>query len=376
MFDIIYGVIIIFILHYTAFLLRVLYGLLKERKETESKKEYSVSIIIPFRNESQNILNNLQRLEAQNYPKEKFEVKYVDDSSTDDSLEKIQNAKKSANIQVLSVPKVYSEKAHKKRAINYGIENSNSDVIITSDADCIYDNDWLKSMMKEFDEDTAFVSGPVVFKVGNKLFDKLQKLEFAGLVLVGAGLIGAGSPIICNAANLGYKRSVFFEVKGFSEQMGLTSGDDELLMQKIKKDTNYKIKFCTNKSAVVETHANKSYSQFYQQRKRWASKGLFYADKFLILKLILIFLFYLSIPVQVVLAFFSVNKFLPLLVISVSFKIFLEYLILKEGEEFLKIKEEMKYFIFAEIFQIPYIIIAAVSGIFGNYKWKERTVKR
>jgi len=46
-----------------------------------------ISIIIPFRNERENLLNNLRALEALNYPEENFEILYINDSSTDDSVE-------------------------------------------------------------------------------------------------------------------------------------------------------------------------------------------------------------------------------------------------------------------------------------------------
>ena len=203
-----------------------------------------------------------------------------------------------------------------------------------------------------------------------------QRIEFAGLVISGAGLIGINKPVICNAANIAYRKTVFDQVNGFDDQLKLSSGDDELLMQKIWKETEYKIKFCPDKKAVVKTIPNKSIPEFYQQRKRWASKGLFYADKLLILKLILIFLFYLSIPVEIFLGIFLSTKFFVILLAGLLFKAFFEYLVLKRGTELLFDKKLLRPFIFAEILHIPYIIISGISGIFGNFTWKERKVSR
>jgi cellulose synthase/poly-beta-1,6-N-acetylglucosamine synthase-like glycosyltransferase len=227
------------------------------------------------------------------------------------------------------------------------------------------------------DDKTAFVSGPVEFEVDNrKYFDKLQKLEFAGLVISGAGLIGINRPVICNAANIAYRKKVFEQVNGFDDQLKLSSGDDEMLMQKIWKETDYRIKFCPDKKAIVKTAPNKTLKQFYQQRKRWASKGLFYADKLLILKLILIFLFYLSLPMQLVLVIVLSAKFLILLLVSLSLKAIFEYLVLQKGTDLLFNKKLLSPFIIAEILHIPYIIISGISGIFGNFTWKERKVSR
>ena len=130
----------------------------------------------------------------------------------------------------------------RKRAIRYGIEQSIGDIIVTTDADCIYADDWLSSLVSNFEDSVGFVSGPVEFKDNGNVFSKLQKLEFAGLIFTGAGLIGAGKPTICNAANIAYRKKAFDEVNGFEYDMDLSSGDDELLMQKIAQDTEYKCK--------------------------------------------------------------------------------------------------------------------------------------
>ncbi len=97
--------------------------------------------------------------------------------------------------------------------------------------------------MQLFDYETAFVSGIVKFSDKDGFWNKLQQLEFSGLVIVGGGLIFAGYPTICNAANLAFRKSVFLEVGGFDDNLHLTSGDDELLMQKIALLKKYKIKF-------------------------------------------------------------------------------------------------------------------------------------
>jgi cellulose synthase/poly-beta-1,6-N-acetylglucosamine synthase-like glycosyltransferase len=365
------------LLHYVLFLQRILRGLnsLQPNKNQYLPYEF-VSVIIPFRNESENILANLKSIESQLYPSEKYEVIYVDDSSEDNSSELLKSKIKKNNIRVISVPEEFSKNAHKKRAIRYGIENARGDIIVTTDADCVYNEEWLKSLLLTFDSLTGFVSGPVEFEENSSAFSKFQKLEFAGLVLCGAGLIGSGHPTICNAANIAYRRKVFNEVGGFNDNMNLSSGDDELLMQKISKDTDFKVKFCINKNAIVKTEANKTAGDFYQQRKRWASKGLFYSDKLLVLKLILIYSFYVGLIVQIFLGLFYHQIFLISFLISISLKIILEFRILSKGKRIIFNDLQLKHLLVSEILQIPYIIFAGLVGAFGNYLWKSRKVKR
>lgn len=365
------------LLHYLSFLFKVYSGLKRLNKESSDKiPDEFVSVLIPFRNEEKNILRTLKSIELQDYPEEKFEVIFIDDNSTDNSIEILEKNISRSNIRVITVPEDYSAKAHKKRAIRYGIENAKGAIIVTTDADCLHPEKWLRKLLSYFDENTGFVSGPVEFINGKSFFNRLQSLEFAGLVITGAGLIGSNSPTICNAANIAYRRKAFEEVGGFSLQMNLSSGDDELLMQKIFQDTDYKIRFVPDKDAIVQTEPNKSLKQFYQQRKRWASKGLFYKNKSLVLKLILIYLFYLSLFVQPILGFVFAPKYFISFFISFLAKIFSEYLIIRKGTELLFPKSILANFFLAEIFHIPYIVLAGLSGALGNYKWKDRTISR
>ena len=368
---------LLLLVHYLVFLFRIIRGLknLKAISSDALPHEF-ISIIIPFRNEEENILANLKSIESQFYPEEKFEVIYVDDSSEDDSANLLKTNVKRSNIRIITVPKDFSVQAHKKRAIRYGIENAKGQIIVTTDADCIHTNEWLLSMAQCFDSLTGFVSGPVEFYSEKKIFPKFQKLEFAGLVLCGAGLIGSGHPTICNAANIAYKKKVFDEVGGFKDQMNLSSGDDELLMQKIAKDSDFRVKFSIDKRSIVKTRANKTISDFYQQRKRWASKGLFYNDRSLVLKLILIYLFYVSLLTQFFLFIFLNPVFLISFLVSLLLKLSFEFFILSKGKKKILDELELNYFLLAELLQIPYIVFAGIVGAFGNYRWKERKIKR
>ncbi len=370
-------IILILVIHYLIFLLKIFFGLskLSNQKQENLLNEF-ISIIIPFRNEEKNILKTYESLINQNYPKEKFEIIFVNDNSDDKSLQLLENIQNPENVFVYSVPDNYSINAHKKRAIRFGIEKSKGEIIVTTDADCVHQKDWLLNLLNYFDDKTAFVSGPVEFIYDSNLFSEMQRLEFAGLVITGAGLIGADNPVICNAANIAYRKNVFEEVGGFTYQMSLSSGDDELLMQKIHRDTNYKIKFAADKNAIVLTEANSTLKDFYYQRKRWASKGLFYGDSLLLFKLILIFFFYLSLIIQPVFGIFLSTKFFLTFLISVLIKICGEYFVLKRGVRILFEAKILKSFLITEILQVPYILISGFMGMFGNLIWKNRKIKR
>ena len=368
-------------IYYLCFLFYVLYGFIRLKlisiKQDVNIRDKFISILIPFRNEAENILNNLQSIQNINYDVNKYEVIYINDNSTDNSVELLETNIKNRNIKVINCPTDLGyEQGHKKIAVNYGINNAKGEIIFTTDSDCIVPVEWINTMLVNFNDNTAFVSGPVNFIADGTMWSKLQQIEFAGLVLAGGGLIAAGKPTICNAANIAFKKSVFFEVGGYSDNMNLSSGDDELLMQKISTNLYWDVNFCYNNLSVVSTSPNKTIAEFYHQRKRWASKGTHYKNKLLVVALILIYLFFLSFPLQIVGAIFFNKYFLVSFLLSFSVKAFFEYLIIKKGKNILFAKIETKVFLIAELLHIPYILLAGFLGLFGNFQWKGRKLKR
>jgi cellulose synthase/poly-beta-1,6-N-acetylglucosamine synthase-like glycosyltransferase len=355
---------------YFLFLIKVIIALknINNKNDIEKNVDEYISVIIPFRNESKNILKNLESIENLCFENNKYEVVYIDDNSEDDTALKLQNNIKNENIRVL---KYKNDKLKgKKNAVKFAINNCKGELIFTTDADCIVQKDWLKETVQLFDYETAFVSGIVKFSDKDGFWNKLQQLEFSGLVIVGGGLIFAGYPTICNAANLAFRKSVFLEVGGFDDNLHLTSGDDELLMQKIALLKKYKIKFLFNKNTVVSTHPNNTLKDFYNQRVRWASKGFHYQNPLLILFLITIYLFFLSFPLLLLLGVFVNKLFIGIFIFNFLIKILLESKILLFGKNVLFNKFNAGLIVIAEVLHIPYIIIAGFMGTFGKFRWK------
>lgn len=334
-----------------------------------------VSVVVPFRNESNTILENLKSLEQQTLDQESYEIIYVDDQSTDDSLSKIISTISANNVFVYSLS-LEHQGANKKRAIEYGITKAKGEVILLTDADCTYESRWIESMLSLFDKNTAMVSGPVKYQNCQTVFQKLQQIEFAGLILTGAGLIGIGDPIICSSANLAFRKKVFTEVGGYSDLQNLSSGDDDLLLQKISNETDFEIKFNIAKEAIVGTLPNSNISSFKNQRKRWASKGLFYQKKTLIIRLIFVFLFYLGLVIQLVFGLMLDKIFFLTFAVCIGSKLLVEFLILKRGKCILFDQIPLYLFLMAEFFHIPYILYSSVTGALGNFEWKNRKLKR
>lgn len=241
-----------------------------------------ISVIIPVRNEAKYIEDLLKDLNQQTYPSDKFEVWIVDDESTDSTPIIvdifIKNLSK-FNLKTIQLQSAIGLTSPKKRAIQAALSQATGELIVTTDGDCRVGPDWLTSLAECYQNTQAkLISGPVTFIAEGTLAAHLQTVEFSSLIGSGAAAIAAGSPSLCNGANLAYEKNAFVEVGGFAGNEHLASGDDEFLMHKIAARYPGSVRFLKDSRAIVRTVTHTSWQGFYRQRKRWASKWKHYKN--------------------------------------------------------------------------------------------------
>ncbi len=359
------------------FILFLLIGIFRIRKE-HYPNNLKASVIVPFRNESQNLVRCITSLLDQNFEKERFEIILVDDNSSDNSVELIRDYLNHKKIKLVKL----ENGSGKKKAIEAGINVSNYEIIVTTDADCYHSKDWLRSLVEAFDEKTGFVAGKVVYSNAKNFFEELQKIEFASLVSIGAAFIGNKIPLLANGASCAYRKDLFFKVGGFRDNLSLASGDEEFLMQKIYFDTEYKVKFCSNENSVAFTEPISSIKKFINQRKRWVSKVPFYRNKLLLPVLVILYLFYVINLISFFTSLFKLQFALFFIKIFVL-KTFLDLIFILKGYALLELSKEKRVlfkllFLFpiAEVFHLFYISIVPILSYLTGFKWKGRRFKR
>ena len=177
-----------------------------------------------------------------------------------------------------------------------------------------------------------------------------------------------------NGANFAYERSVFNKVNGFSGIDSIASGDDMLLMNKIMKHYPDQVYYLKSKQAIVTTQPQESWSDFLNQRKRWASKAFYYKNSKLLSALLLVYLFNFSFLVLLA-AGFAESRFWVYLVCMWVGKTIIEFPFVLSVASFFNKSSLMKYFFFFQPLHIIYTIIAGLLGQLGKYNWKGRKVK-
>ncbi len=240
---------------------------------TEGAPSSDFSIIIPVRNESANLPALIESLKKVNYPLDRFEVIFVDDHSTDSTMQLIADEQSNSAFRIHLLQLDDYVGSPKKAAITKAIAKASFDIIVTTDGDCTIPTNWLSVMDSAFKNDTIqLVAGPVSYPQKG-LFAQLQALEMLVLCGFSACMIAKGTPVFGNGAHLAYRKSLFHELKGFSGNAHIASGDDEFI---IKKTVGMKgsdaLMYLKHPQSIVHTAPNKSFGQLIQQRLRWAGK--------------------------------------------------------------------------------------------------------
>jgi len=217
------------------------------------------------------------------------------------------------------------------------------------------------------------VSGPVEFTFDN-VFEKMQALEFLGLIGIGAAAIKMGTPNMCNGANLAYRKQVFAEVGGYSGNEQLSSGDDEFLMHKIFKKYPQQVGFLKNITALVQTEPQHKTEGFIQQRKRWVSKSVHYNNKLITVLMALVYLYHVSLLASFVAAFFY-PVWLNIFIVIFMLKVITEGVFLYSVLKMFKRTSLLLWLIPAQPLHLLYVLYIGLAGQFGTFEWKGRNVR-
>lgn len=232
--------------------------------------EEGISIVVPFRNEADNLPSLLAWLQQQEYAG-KAEVLLIDDHSEDGAAQICLDFIRSQQLGHWRL--LGAEGEGKKAALAMGIRAAQFPWILSTDADCTGSSRWLQRMAAAGNGKINLVSGPVRFRDSPVWMASFQQVESAGLIAIGGCSLDAGLPSFCNGANLMFRKSAWEMVNGYAGHAQLASGDDELLMHALAARFPGSLVFQKSLDACVETAPQASRKAFLEQRKRWLSKG-------------------------------------------------------------------------------------------------------
>lgn len=241
-------------IYYLVFIAKPFYYLKKINTEkiVLGNAQPPVSIIICSKNESQNLSRFLPSVLEQNYPQ--YEVIVVNDGSTDESAGVLGELEKQyKHLYSTYIPEEAKYLSRKKLAATVGIKAAKYDIILFTEASCEpVSKEWISRMCGHFSGEKSIVLGfsPMVKSSGFKMKFAAYDLFFDGLRYLSLAL--ANHPYRGVGRNMAYKKSHFFEQKGFSRFMHLQAGEDDLFINQIAKRENTSVEI--RPESLTSTH--------------------------------------------------------------------------------------------------------------------------
>ncbi len=337
------------------------------------KAKVNFTIVIPFRNEAEHLPDLLDSILELKYDKHKFELLLIDDNSEDESVKLIRNKLSKTKIDFTILTNDIISNSPKKDAITKAISLSKHEWIVTTDADCKLPKYWLDT----FDcfiqkNDTKFIVAPVTYYQITSFLKRFQLLDFLSLQGVSMGSFGIKKPIMCNGANLAYRKSLFLELSGFEGNTHISSGDDIFLLQKVINKYPKQIHYLKNENAIVQTSAQTNFKSLVSQRVRWAAKTSSYNSLFGKLTGLTVFLmngFLVCSPLLTLANFISLKTLIYTFVIKFS----IDFLLLFKTSRFFNQESYLASFFFSSFIYPFFSVYVVFISIFKGYKWKDRT---
>jgi cellulose synthase/poly-beta-1,6-N-acetylglucosamine synthase-like glycosyltransferase len=325
----------------------------------------TVSIVVAVRNEEKNILSCLQSLNTLIYPENKLEIIIVDDASTD-GIGTIINDFMKDNPQFKAIrldEKQTGKLKGKVRAMDEGIKITLGEIILTTDADCVVNPLWAKTIASYYVGNVGVVNG-FTSQTAKNPFSGMQAIDFIYLLFISAGTINLGKPVSCIGNNMSFRKKAYEETGGF-ENLPFSVTEDFLLLNSIHKINKYKVIYPLNKDSLVISEPASNFSELFNQKKRWAVGGIDVPPLGLLLMgwAFLTNLFLLMTP------FFFSAAWLYL----AFFKIVIDYFVLMPVHQRLGLQKNLKYFPVFQIYYITYVLVLPFVILFNKkVKWKDR----
>lgn len=354
---------------YCAVLLVCTIALILYRSPRSSAQPF-VSVVISARNEAERIGSCLDALARQSYPRDRYEVIVVDDRSNDDTASVVRRFEPCLPaLSVLRIDTPDPDMAPKKFAIQTGIQAARGEIILCTDADCRPEPKWIESMVACFTESVGMVIGYSPIDPRRKIsilqpFVALDSLALASLACASALW---KKPVTATGRSLAYRREVFDEVGGFRSIGRFISGDDDLLLQLVRK-TRWSVAYCIGAGSLVPTDPPSGYRQFMHQKIRQASKGRHYTPG-TIATLVLIYGFNLSLVLWTP---WAMGHGELLAAVPLSIKLMADLgLLMTGGFRFRRLRFLCAYPLIGLLHPL-YIVVFGAWGQFGKFEWKDQ----
>ena len=215
---------------------------LHSRKEKQETDTPPLSVILVAKDAASDLQKNLPAILEQDYPY--FEVIVIYDQSSDDDCEDVLKLleDKYPHLHHSFIPDSARYISHKKLGITMGIKASHHEWLVFTEPNCRpSSNQWLRKMARNFTNGTDIVLGYSNYEKTKGWFNRkvtfdtlLNAMRYLGKAVDGHPYTGCGR-------NLAYRKSLYYEQKGFTSHLNLQRGEDDLFINQVANGKNTRV---------------------------------------------------------------------------------------------------------------------------------------
>jgi len=232
---------------------------IRHRRLYDSAYSPSVSVLVPAFNEEKVICKTIDSLLRCRYPN--FNIVVVDDGSTDDTYKRLlSNFGKHPQVKIFT-----KTNGGKAQALNYAIQLSDAEIVVTLDADTILRPNAIGKLTRHFiNPQIGAIAGNA--KVGNRLniltyWQALEYITSQNLERRAFGLLNCIS--VVPGAIGAWRRQLILKAGGFAHDTLAEDADLTLTLLQM----GYKVDY--DEEAIALTEAPDTVDGFLKQRFRW-----------------------------------------------------------------------------------------------------------
>lgn len=220
----------------------------------------STTIIVPCYNEETTVHRTIQSLLELDYPVDKLTIMVIDDGSTDNTWQVVQQYKVNKQITLLQK----ENEGSKFAALNFALQHVTTELVGVLDADSWVSRDALKNYMEYFTDPLVMATIPsMVIAEPNSFLRHAQKAEYDIGLFARKAFDRLNAIYITPGPFSVFRKYVFDTLGPYQEAHHTEDAEIALRMQKF----GYKIAY--SEESVVYTVGPKKLKPLIKQRIRW-----------------------------------------------------------------------------------------------------------
>ena len=226
-----------------------------------------VSVLIAIKNEANHLPALLASLDALTYPRNRTEVCFADDGSTDGG---------SCLLENFCADRAWAHYHFSPRGLGKALAlesmaaQAQGDLFLFTDGDCVVPPDWIERHVVHYRQpEVGMVGGWVGIAEPVGLWRDLQHVDWIRYSAAGALWANRGTPLSVFGNHLSLRREAYFNAGGMAEARQSVT-EDNALMRNLLKRTTFRVAFETSLGFLVRTQAEPTLNTFFGQRRRWA----------------------------------------------------------------------------------------------------------